>query len=265
MQWTLFAVFLYLPAVFAMGQNRSQGSVSAQTFIHGIKIESSGFDPASRVVKLVFINDSPIDITAWGYCIHAQTAPGSAVRHGFCTLVDSLPTVIGHRIELQKRPALPEPECHGCQLIHPGQEESIALDFSAFPEVIGATVQLNLIAYSGGKYELVPDQAGEAALHDLAGRRQAHLRVTQGILEVGRRVLADSSDPHPATTMIQAIQTTNDPGMAPVLESFKRPERRAGNDQEFVPGNERDYVQRFVKDEEIWADQLLRNQIKEVL
>lgn len=254
-----------LLSILAVGQVGGSAPSVTQTPIKGVKIKSASFDAQTRVATLAFINDSPADITAWGYCIKAQTAPGSLVRHDFCTSIDALPTVAASRIEQRKKPFVAMPHCHGCDVIHPGQEETISFDVSGYPDVIGASIELNLVAFSNGTSSVARDDAGKLALRALTQSRRESLRAVQSAIETARAVLADRSDTHPAATMIRQLEATGDPALASLIESFKKPDKAKGDDREFIPEKEREYLLQFVKDQEMRAVLFSGNQIKEAL
>jgi hypothetical protein len=246
-------LLLMLLAVAVHGQSAST--------IHGIKVTSpSTFDAQTRTVKLTFMNDSPANITAWGYCVSGQNAPGQTVSHNFCTLVDPLVTVIWYKIESTKRPFLPEPDCPMCRLVHPGQEMTLSASFP--PDTVDARIDVTLIAFEGGSVEATP-QAADASevseLNQLTANRKAGLKYRMIWIDMGNRILADPNDQHPAATMIGKL--ASDPAMADMLRQFKRPEHNQGNDREFIPENERDYLQQFVAEQRIWAAELAKNQV----
>ena len=232
--------------------------------IKGIKILSSTFDPSTRTAKLVFVNDSAKNITAWGYCVRVQNSAPGLSSHSFCTLIDPLITVIEEKIEMTKRPYLHEADCSVCRFVHPGEEKLLSSDFSAVPEVIGAEIEINLIAYGDGTAEALSNREGQQTLDDLTRRRQGALEVTQRVISIAQSILADSSNHHPAAAMIVELKTgsTGDAGLAGALDDFKKPERRRGNNREFIPDNEREYVERYLAEQRIWSAELIKNQIR---
>jgi hypothetical protein len=232
--------------------------------IRGIKVISLAFDQRSHTAKLAFINDSSANITAWGYCVKAQNAPGNTVSHNFCTFVDPLGTVIEHKIELTKRPFLPELNCPTCDVIHPGQEKVLSADFSQWPEVIDAKIEVNLVAYADGTIETLANADSQRELHDIIRGRQGLLQTKQKVVQIGQSILADASNQHPASAMIRELESRvpNEPGLSETLRNFKRPEWHQGNAREFIPANEQDYLKRFVAEQQTWVSELSKNQIK---
>ena len=234
--------------------------------ITGIKIKSSGFDPQTHTVTTVFINDSPTNITTWGYCVKAQNATSDAPAHGLCTMVDSLGSVIDYKIERAKRPFLPEPICSGCRVIHPGEKFTLSHDFSRYPEVFDAQIEIHLIAYADGSAETLNTDIARSDLRDLAKGRRRAMNQAQKMLNIGQQVLLNSNDQHPVLTMISALEAEikNDPGVTQILDHFKTPEWRRANDRQFIPENERAYVEQFVADQRVWLEEYKRSQIQGV-
>jgi hypothetical protein len=252
----IVALALLCLIAFAHGQPTSA--------IRGIKVISSAFDQRSHTAKLVFINDASANITAWGYCVKAQNASGNTVSHNFCTFVDPLGTVIEHKIELTKRPFLPELNCPTCDVTHPGEEQVLSADFSRWPEVIDGKIELNLVAYADGTIETLANSDAQAELRDITRGRQGLLQTKQKIVQIGESILADTSNQHPASAMIRELESRvpNEPGLSETLRNFKRPEWHQGNDKEFIPANEQDYLKRFVAEQQVWISELSKNQIR---
>jgi len=230
----------------------------------GIKIKESSFDPQTRTVTLAFINDSVSDITAWAYCVRTQNAAVGKPEHGYCTTIDPLSVVIDYKIEAQKRPRLLEPDCPMCRLIHPGQQHVLSFAYPQFTEIVSAKIEIVLVAYSDGSVEVAPEQEGNTAVGELTARRQQELEVSQTVLGMGQRILADSGNPHPAAAMIEQLKTAGDSRLAGITESFKKPEKHQGNDREFIPNAEREYLTGFVAEQQVRAAMYSRHQIKAV-
>jgi len=228
--------------------------------LKGIRIKGSSFDPQSYTVKLAFINDSVSDITAWGYCVLTDNSTPGKPEHGYCTMIDPAYTVIDHKIEVKKRPFLPEPDCPMCRFLHPGQEHVLSFDLSQFPEIAAARIEINLIAYSDGSAEILPGRHGKYALKQLTDSRRQMLEVDRKVVEIGKQVLSDSNNQHPVAAMIREL--AKDSRMAGILEWLKKPEWHKGNEREYVPENEREYLAGFVAEHEVWVAMLVQQQIK---
>lgn len=243
----------------ALGQNTLD--------IQGIKIVSSAFDSKTHTATLTLVNDTPLNITAWGYCIDAENAPNStAPRHSFCTLHDALNPVIEQKLEVAKRPFLSdEPNCSpGCRFIHPGQTETIAQDYSSAPEVVDATIKVTFVVYGNGAVEALSSEQGQLGWQAVASMRRAFLKRTQELVRRGREVLSDANNQHAAISMIESLKqmASDDQRLQGELDNFKKPEWRKGNDQEFIPTDERSYLQQYVADQQFKVVELSKNQVQ---
>lgn len=189
MQFRYCAAVLYLLSIFAVGQNSADGSPSAQDPIRGIKILESSFDSTTspQRVQLEFINDSPANITAWGYCVKAEKIDASDPSQEFCTMVDPASVVVDREIQehLTLRPQIGD--CPDCHFIHPGEHKILLGNFSL--PVKSAQIQINLIAYSNDNVEISGPQ-GLSNLRQLSSSRKSQLRLTQELRDIGGRVLA---------------------------------------------------------------------------
>lgn len=252
-------------SVVAWGQNQAQSSVPTQSSIHGIKILSSTFDASKSLeaVQLEFINDSPANITAWGYCVRTEKVKSEDQDQGFCTLVDPLPVAVDRdvqeRITRQASPA----DCPACHFIHPGERKVLSAAFAV--PVRSAQIQINLIAYSNGSAE-ISGQEGSSNLEQLSGGRQNLLRLTQRVLSMAKDILADPTNQHPTDRMITELQAqvSNEPGLRGYLRNLKKPEWRKGNSKEFIPDDERGYLRKFVFEKEMEAAELSKFQVQGV-
>src|SRR2546421_11300610 len=61
--------------------------------IKGVKIKKSTFDPQTKKVELVFINDRAADITAYHYCLIVESTDPEMSRRE-CELIDTLSSVL---------------------------------------------------------------------------------------------------------------------------------------------------------------------------
>jgi hypothetical protein len=250
-------------SVLALGQSPGQSSIQT---LRGIKIVSSNYDPNTRTVQLDFINDTSSNITAWAYCVTAQKVADSDPYQGFCTLGDPTALVIDRQVQeqLTLRPIMGDsPDGH---FVHPGEHKILSQHFSL--PVAGAEIRVNMLIYSDGTTEM-DGEFGEGAAKGIASGRRASLNQAQELAALGKKVLADQSDQHPAQTMIKDLQSRvqNEPdlptkaNLQTTLDNFKKPEWRKANAAEFVPTDERGYLARFVKEHEMIATELAKYQL----
>jgi len=259
------AIGLCLLSVLARAQNPRTGSTSTQTPIKGIKIVSSSFDPLTspQKVQLDFINDSASNITAWGFCVKAEKTRDNDPSQGFCRLIDVMPVVVDRevqeRITREENPA----DCPDCHFVHPGEQKILSYSFG-FP-VRSAKIEINLIAYSNGKVEISGPE-GSPQLKAIISYRQQDLRQAQHLIDIGKKILTDSTNPHPAVSMIDELQNRgkSEPFFADQLDDFKKPERRKGNYKEFLPEDEHGYLSKFVLEQEMKAVEFAKYLIPEV-
>jgi hypothetical protein len=228
--------------------------------LKGIKVKESSFDLQTHVVRLTFINDSIDEITAWDYCVQTVNSSREKPEHGYCTLVDPSYTVIDHKIELKTRPLLPEPDCAMCRFIHPGEAHVLSADLSQFPEIVTARIEINLLAFSDGGVEIASNRRGKIARQQLRARRQQLLEINRKAVEIAKEALADSNNPHPVASVIGKL--SDDRKMEAIVEWLKKPEWHLGNEHQYVPEKEREYLARFVAEHEAWIAILLQHQIK---
>jgi hypothetical protein len=257
----VFAAFCL--SVLAFGQPRAQNSMGTGS-IQGIRIKTESFDPQTRVATLAFINDSRADITAWGYCVVAQTAPGSVTKHDFCTAIDSIPSLGDVRVEQSRKPLAATAQCNGCDVIHPGQEQTVTFDFSSSPDVLAASVELNLLAFSDGR-TITTDTAGKAALGRLIRSRSENLRALQNVVTAVQGALADPNDAHPAATAIARLESTRDAALLGAAERLRKSARAGEAAGESTSVSERESLHQFVEEQQIRTALFASYQIKETL
>lgn len=262
MQFKYVLLALCLLSVSAIGQIQTQ--TQSLTPIRGIKVFSSSFDLSIQTAKLDFMNDSPYDITAWGYCLRIQNLIGDNVPHMGCAEIDTLRSVTERKFEEQTSNKEAAWDCSSCHVIHPGEHKVIVQTFSPMT-VANAEIDLNLVVYSNGQFE-ANSRDGLVMHEDIAKQRLSALKTFQELVDIGKRILADESNPHPTVTMIEELQSsvTAKPGLATALRQLKRPEWHKANGSEFIPKDERGYLQKFVTAQQFRVQEFSKHQIPEV-
>jgi hypothetical protein len=240
------------------------------TPIKGIKIKESGFDPATHMVKLVFINDTPLDITAWAYCVHAENSPAikDEPAHGFCTMLDTSGPVVEHQIAHSNRPWLGEVDCTGCTVVHPGQ--TLTLENKLPSPVIKASIEVNAVVFSDGTWS-ADTEKGRQDVNALALGRHYSLQIVRKALEIGTKILNDAADGNPAMTMLAELKRKSHLAGIPnaqasddgILVRFQKPEWRVGNDRDFIPQDQKAYLGQFLDEQRVWEAFLSQHQIRE--
>jgi hypothetical protein len=258
-------VLLSILSLFGQAQGAGNGVPSTQNQFHGIKIISSKFavSASPQTVQLDFINDSPANITAWGYCVNADKTKNDDPSQDFCTLVDPVPVVIDRQIQEQITLKRTVGDCPDCHLLRPGEHKILFANFSL--PVTDAAIRITLIVFSDGTVQ-TSGQEGASALQKLAAQRQGNLREEQELVGIGKRVLSDPTNQHPTSTMIGELENRSkaDPWMEGTLRVFKTPEWRHANNKEFIPDDERVYLTNFVSEEEQKAAEFAKYQIRGV-
>jgi hypothetical protein len=254
-------VVISLLSVSAMCQSSTQDSTSPQTPIHRIKIFASSFDSTTQTATLDFMNDSASDITAWGYCMKTENLKSDNVEHGGCREVETLGPVIERRVQEQATGKPMVGDCPDCHVLHPGEHKIILTSFSEGP-VAKAEIEIKLIIYANGRVETSGNE-GLRMQKDFATRRQNALNRFQELVEIGQGILADEANQHPAVAMIEELQSriSREPELTAPLHDFKRPEWRKAKDTEFIPKDERGYLQKFVAEQQTKAVELSKHQI----
>src|SRR5579864_5012073 len=141
---------LCLLSIAALGQSSAQSPTSQP--LHGIKVFSSSFDSTTQIARLDFMNDSPSDITAWGYCVEATKANSGDPDQSACTFRDALPAVIDTQIQEQTTQKASRGVCEDCSFIRPGQHKTITSGFSG-GLVANAEIKINVIVHADGTAE----------------------------------------------------------------------------------------------------------------
>ena len=249
---------MWLLSIAALGQSSTQPSTTDQP-LHGIKVFSSSFDSTTQTAKLDFMNDSPSDITAWGYCMDTTNRPGDNVEHGGCSAVDALPQVVERQTQEKITNEPITWDCSACHVLHPGEHKTLSVDFSSVP-VANAEIVIRLIVYANGRVESIGND-GLGLQQYIATQRQNALKQHQSLADMGANILANKSDQHPTVTMIEALKRAH-PEWTQVLHHFKSPEWRKGNDTEFIPKDERSYLQSFVAEQKMQAAEFSKHQIR---
>jgi hypothetical protein len=220
--------------------------------IHGIKIKQSGFDGKTMTLSLTFINDRAADVTAYHYCFKAIAAdPKQTSEH--CELIDALTTVLEVQADKRARPGLNftllSPRDN---VVHPGQERSIEQGI-AWSGVIGGSMSIDAVAWS--------DDTFQGAAEPIIAERTAELQERQFVSRTISDSLSGSREPMVAYAIeifqqeLQKSRAKND-ACSPCQEKreyvlmdaifhLQQPERHKGNDKEFVPANQREFLNQF--------------------
>jgi hypothetical protein len=223
--------------------------------IHGIKIKQSGFDGTTMTLSLTFINDRAADVTAYHYCYKAIAAdPKRTSEH--CELIDALTAVLEMAADKRARPWLPEitelsPRWN---VVHPGQGRRIEERIPWSGIFISGSMSIDAVAWSDDTFE------GSAAQIIIA-ERTAELQERQFVSMTISDTLSGSREPMVTSAIeifqqeLQKSRARND-ACSPCQEKreyvlmdailhLQQPERHKGKTKEFVPDNQREFLQQF--------------------
>lgn len=255
------ALAISLLSVPAVSQNATQSFTTPQSSIQGIKIFSSTWDPKTQTATLEFMNDSHSDITAWAYCLKDENLKGDNVEHGGCQGVDTLSAVISNEVQEQLTGKPTVGDCSGCHFLRPGEHKILSVDFSSVP-VANARIEIDLIVYESGRVEANGNH-GLGMQHHFAEARRETLDLQHRLIEMGEEILSDQTNQHPAVTMIDELESRvlTEPELKWALHVFKRPDWHKAKDTEYIPEDERGYLEKFVTEQRMKADELSKHQI----
>jgi hypothetical protein len=222
--------------------------------IHGLKIKESGFDGKTMTLSLTFINDRAADVTAYHYCFKAIAAdPKQTSEH--CELIDALTSVLEMAADKRARPGLnytllgPRDN-----VVHPGQGRRIEERIPWSGVFIGGSMSIDAVAWSDDTFE------GPAAQIIIA-ERTAELQERQFVSRTISDTLLGSREPMVASAIeifqqeLQKSRARNDACsscqekidnvLMDAILHLQQPERHKGKTKEFVPDNQREFLQQF--------------------
>ena len=269
--------------------------------IKGINVKGSSFDPQTKILKLVFINGSAADITAWVSCVRKRTEPPQELNTCIMRSVDAPFFLTQFYVEERKRPWLAGHwgTSEGSDVIHPGQEHAMEQTENQFPEVVNASMEIVALVFSDGTAWCANTPEAKEALREIVENRHNQLIMHQKVVEIASRVLSNPNDDHPADTMIaelkkrthrahmpemhlgngwqhvdannRPITSEDSPEWQQVLEQndtalydFIHPHWREAK-KEVIPANQRKYLKEYLADEQAWVEAWKKYQISETV
>jgi hypothetical protein len=222
--------------------------------IHGLKIKQSGFDAKTMTLSLTFINDRAADVTAYHYCYKAiATDPKQTSEH--CELIDALTHVLEDAADRRARPWLPEITSPGPwdNVVHPGQERRIEERIPWSGIFIGGSMSIDAVAWS--------DDTFEGSAESIIAERTEELQERQFVSRTISDTLSGSQKPMVASAIeifqqeLQKSRAKNDAChscqekreyvLMDAILHLQQPERHKGKTKEFVPDNQREFLQQF--------------------
>ncbi len=244
--------------------------------IKGIKIKKSAFNSETKKVELEFINDRAADITAYHYCVNVASSDPK-ISGPECVLVDTLSAVLDWKANMNDRPgaianslsdvcSMPQ-----CNAVHPGETRTIAKRIG-YPGVLNAAVIIDLVSWSDNTFD-----GDVAQMQALVAERSAQLQVHQLAAKTIKDALADRSETTLVPTAIAALQAeqqrtpvvkiSDDPdartikkyAIGLVIDSLRKPEKNKGNDAEYMPDNQREFLNARAKHHDYLAAEFAKN------
>src|SRR6185312_16107003 len=236
--------------------------------IHRIKIKQSGFDGTTMTLSLTFINDRAADVTAYHYCYKAIAADPRQTSEQ-CEVVDALTHVLEMAADRRARPWLPEITFSAPDenVVHPGQERRIEQRI-AWSGVIGGSISIDAVAWS--------DDTFEGSVESIIAERTEELQERQFVSRTISGTLSGSREPIVAYAIeifqqeLQKSRAKNDAChscqekreyvLMDAILHLQQPERHKGKTKEFVPANQREFLQQF----QAWYDSFSEEQAKHI-
>jgi len=221
--------------------------------IHGIKIKQSGFDGKTMTLSLAFINARAAGVTAYHYCYKAIAADPKQTSEQ-CEVVDALTHVLEMQADKRARPGLPEIILSGPDenFVHPGQERRIEQRI-AWSGIIGGSISIDAVAWS--------DDTFEGSVESIIAERTEELQERQFVSRTISDTLSGSRDPMVASAIeilqqkLQEARASRDACfpcrgkidyvLMDAILHLQQPERHKGKTKEFVPANQREFLQQF--------------------
>jgi hypothetical protein len=237
------AMFLLL-AVAAVGQTAD---------IHGLKIKESGFDATTMTLSLTSINGRAADVTAYRYCFKAIASDPKRTSEQ-CELIDALTPILEMAADKKARPGLNYTETGPREnAVHPGQGRRIE-ERIPYSGIIGGSMSIDAVAWSDDTFE------GPAA-QSIIDERTAELQERQFVSRTISDTLSGSREPMVASAIeifqqaLQESRARNDACfpcrikreyvLMDAILHLQQPERHKGKTKEFVPDNQREFLQQF--------------------
>ena len=243
---------LALATIYASGQTVIPPAPLGPT-INGVKIMKSGFDPATKTLKLVFMNDRAADITAYHYCFQVISTDPKQTREE-CKLVDALASVLETKAEEKARPGLAEITVLGPNqnFVHPGEERKIEERIGYNETIYNGSISIDAIAWSDDTF------AGSAQI--IIDERTAELQERQFVSRTIKNALSDGQEPT-VTSVIAALRQEQQEAdkdhclvcslkrshvLMGAIDDLQQPGRHVGDMREFVPDNQREFLKQFL-------------------
>ena len=221
--------------------------------IHGLKTTQSGFDAQTMTLSLAFINERAADIDAYHYCFTVLPT-GSKQARTQCKLIDALTSVLEMKAARKARPSLPEIALIGPtqNVVHPGEERRIEERIGYNGAIVSGSISIDAVAWSDGIFE--------GAAQVIIEERTAELQERQFVSKTIKDSLSGSHEPMVASVIAvlqHEQQDASKDACLPCLEKrthvlmdaiyhLQQPERHMGNTKEFVPDNQREFLNQFL-------------------
>jgi hypothetical protein len=220
--------------------------------IHGIKIKESIVDVQAQTASLTFINDRAADITAYHYCFTVLSTDSREPRQQ-CQLIDALSPVLEMKAAKKARPWLPEITFIGprSNVVHPGEERRIEEQIRWRRTIISGSISVDGVVWSDGAFE--------GSVDSIIEERTAELREREFV----SRTIKDSlAGPAPLIASVIAVLEQEEKEaekdrcpdcqgkrMQVLMDAvfhLKQPERHMGNTTEYVPDDQRKFLEQFL-------------------
>lgn len=202
-------------------------------------------------MSLTFINDREADITAYNYCFTVVSTDPNQTREQ-CRVVDAMTVVLYEQAARNLRPMLNfKPICDDCSFIHPGDERNIKEGIGYNDTIYRGSIRIAAVAWS--------DDTFEGDSQPIITERTAELKEREFVSTTVRKAL--SNGPLMVISAIADLQQEQKEAdkdrcnacaskrlgvIGNAIRDLQQPKRYLGNTREYVPDNQREFLEQFL-------------------
>lgn len=264
---------MYLFCLLALSVLMNSATWGQAINITGIKVIESGFNPETKTLKLVFINDRADDITAYHYCFKIVSTDPKQTREN-CQLLDPLRLVLQMRADKKARPWIGEMTFSGPgeNFVHPGEKRIIEEQIGFNDTIYDGSIYIDEVAWSDDTFE------GPSKL--IIQERMADSKEREFVRETVKHALASGLAPLLITSVITTLQaalqqelhhgTDEDRCNAcsekrmnvlyNALYSLEHPGWYSGRgDEKFIPNDQEEFLNEFLSRHEAFSAEISKH------
>lgn len=229
-------------------------STNPESTIKGIKIMESGFDPETKILRLVLMNDRAADITAYHYCFRIMSTDAKQTREQ-CNLIDALTPVLEMQAARRARPQLPEITLIGpsVNFVHPGEKRIIEEPIGYNDTIFNGSIYVDEVAWS--------DHIFEGAAQFIIAERTAEQNERNFVSKTIKDALLAGQEPMLLTAVIESLRQEQKLAqkdrcvpcsekrthvLMDAINHLEQPERHLGNTRKFTPNDQTEFLNQFL-------------------